>query len=68
MKISETIGKRKVDDDAETISDIAKKTGLSREAVRALKEDGVKSGAWEEVWKHDAIGRLVKAYRSKRKK
>lgn len=65
MKLSQKLGKLIVDQNAETMGELAKSTLLSREALTKLKADGLKNGTWEEVWKKHG-GRMVKAWREKK--
>lgn len=66
MKISETIAKKIFDDNAETIDELMLSTGATRHHIASLRDDGIKSGKWEQVWKK-INGRAYKAYRIKKK-
>jgi hypothetical protein len=64
-KLSEIIGRLVVDLEAETLTEISERTLVEKNAVGRLRDEGLKSGRWEQVWKKQGT-RMVKAYRSKR--
>lgn len=58
---------RLFDEEAETMSEIAKTLGMDRNMAYIIRDQMLSDGLWEEVFKHSAGGRVTKAYRLTRK-
>jgi len=58
--------KRVVDESAFDTKQVAKNFGVSWSQGSKRARTKVETGEWEQVWKHDENGKLIKAYRPKR--
>jgi hypothetical protein len=58
----DTISQKVIDESAVAISEIVEDRNITRKAAADLRDTNLKTGAWEEVWKH-SNGKFVKAYR-----
>lgn len=68
VKVSDMlVERRKFDENAETITEIIKRTGMDRNMVYHIRDEALTNGDWEEVYKHGTGGKVCKAYRPTRK-
>jgi len=67
LSLSDDFPKIAVDQKAESVADLMKVWPKSRNMLYGFIDAQLKSGAWEKVIKRDHLGRVVAAYRRKKR-